>query len=164
MRQIFETVFVLVGLTIVVILIYLFTWIKPAKMGDNDETMQPGISKNEHVYFARNVQSVDDLSPGDVIIYQVINPKEPKPQEFISRVAALPGQTVSIASGSLLVDRKPAAGNVHQSGKIPEDIAEFVVPRQHVFVLYDKREADTRKLSDRLIHVNRIGGKRLFRK
>lgn len=164
MRQFFETIRLTVGIVIIVCLIYLFTWIKPSSMGENDESMMPSIAKRERIYFSRTVHSVTDITPGDVIVYQAVDPKQSKPQEMISRVAALPGQTVSISSGALFVDRKPASGTVHQSGKIPEDIAEFMVPRQFVFVLYDKREIDQRKLTDRLVHVNRILGKRLIRK
>jgi len=158
MRQLIDTLRIVIGLTIIFALIFAFWWIKPAKMGKSDETMQPGIMKDARAYFSRSVRAVDDLKLGDIVLYHKLDPEAGQKQQNISRVVAMPGQRVSITSGSVLIDGEPPAERANQSGQLPVDVPEFTVPRQHVFVLYDKRVADKRKLFERLVHVSRIKG------
>lgn len=163
MRAIFESARLVVGLTIVLVLIYLFYWIKPAQVEENDVTMMPNIGPKQRLYFSRSVQAVEDLKPGDVIIYFGLDPQERQRKDYISRVIAMPGQRVSVISGKLLIDSQPPMGALDQPGQIPSDVPEFMVPREHIFVLYDKRDDDKRQIWQRLVHVSHVEGKRLQR-
>jgi len=163
MREFFESVRLIVGLTLILLLIYGFYWMRPAKMGVDDQSMMPNIKKNQRVYFSRSVHKITDVSPGDIILYYSLDPKEKQRMDYISRIVAVPGQRVAISSGKLIIDGKPPTGTVDQSGIIPNNVAEFMVPREYVFVLYDKRDDDSRKMWQRLVHLSHIEGKRLSR-
>ena len=73
-------------------------------------------------------------------------------------MVGLPGDRIRITNGSLLINGQPPEGEADQSGSIPTELPEFTVPREHVFVLFDKRDSDQRKLYQRLVHIGRIIG------
>lgn len=161
MRQFFETARIVIGLILILLLIYAFYWIKPARTARGDMTMMPLIDQDTRAYFKRAVQKMDDISSGDVVLFRMMNPENLQREQRISRVVALPGDRVRITNGSLLINGQPPEGTADQSGSIPTELTEFTVPREHVFVLFDKRDADKRKLYQRLVHIGRIIGVRI---
>jgi signal peptidase I len=161
MRQFFETVRIVVGLILILLLIYAFYWIKPARTARGDRTMMPLIDQDSRAYFKRTVHSVDDLGSGDVILFRVMNPENHQREQRISRVVGLPGDRIRITNGSLLINGQPPEGEADQSGRVPTELTEFTVPREHVFVLFDKRDTDRRKLYQRLVHIGRVIGVRI---
>jgi signal peptidase I len=164
MREVLETLRIVVGLLLIFALVGAFWLIKPSKMEKADQSMQPTLMADTRVYFWRNVQTIDDLKPGQIILYSSLDPETQQRKSNISRVIAMPGQRVKVGSGKLEIDGKPPAGSLDQPGRIPVDIPEIAVPRQHVFVMYDKRDMDDRRLYERLVHVSRVEGTQLKRK
>jgi signal peptidase I len=158
-----QTIRLLVGAGIVALVVYLVFWIRPARMARNDPTMEPTIRKGKVTYFVRSVRGVQDLQAGDIILYFAPDPASDKPVRQISRVIALPGQRISIMSGAITVDGVAPTGYIKQAGKIPNDIPELVVPREHVFVLFDNRERDLRTMRERLVHVSWVTGKKWYK-
>ena len=163
MKEFFETLRIVGGLLIIFALIWAFWWIKPSKMEKTDQSMQPSLMAGQRAYFCRNVSSMKDLRPGQIILFYSLDAETRERMRNISRVIALPGQRVKVDSGALVIDDEPADGVIDRPGRLPVEIPEFTVPRQHVFVLYDKRDMDDRRLYERLVHVSRIEGTQLKR-
>jgi signal peptidase I len=163
MREILETLRIIVGLLLIFALVGAFWLIKPSKMEKADQSMQPTLMADTRVYFIRNVKTINDLRPGQIILYSTLDPETQQRKSNISRVVAMPDQRVRVDNGKLLIDDKPPEGSLDQPGRIPVDIPEITVPRQHVFVMYDKRDIDDRRLYERLVHVSRVEGTQLKR-
>ncbi|MDP7252190.1 MAG: signal peptidase I [Planctomycetota bacterium] len=158
MRQFLETARIVVGLILILLLIYAFYWIKPARTARGDRSMMPLIDQDTRAYFKRTVRTADDLASGSVVLFRIMNPDNNQREQRISRVVGLPGDRIRITNGSLLINGQPPEGEADQSGSIPTELPEFTVPREHVFVLFDKRDSDQRKLYQRLVHIGRIIG------
>ncbi|MDP6116609.1 MAG: signal peptidase I [Planctomycetota bacterium] len=158
MRQFLETARIVVGLILILLLIYAFYWIKPARTARGDRSMMPLIDQDTRAYFKRTVRTADDLASGNVVLFRIMNPDNNQREQRISRVVGLPGDRIRITNGSLLINGQPPEGEADQSGSIPTELPEFTVPREHVFVLFDKRDSDQRKLYQRLVHIGRIIG------
>jgi signal peptidase I len=158
MRQFLETARIVVGLILILLLIYAFYWIKPARTARGDRSMMPLMDQDTRAYFKRTVRTADDLASGNVVLFRIMNPDNNQREQRISRVVGLPGDRIRITNGSLLINGQPPEGEADQSGSIPTELPEFTVPREHVFVLFDKRDSDQRKLYQRLVHIGRIIG------
>jgi len=163
MKEVLETLRIVFGLLIIFLLIWAFWWIKPSKMEKTDQSMQPSLMAGQRAYFCRNISSMKDLRAGQIILFYSLDAETRERQRNISRVVALPGQRIKVNAGALVINEKPAEGVIDKPGRIPVDIPEFTVPRQHVLVFYDKRDMDDRRLYQRLVHVSRIEGTQLKR-
>ncbi len=109
-----------------------------------ENTLQPG----QYVLVDKLTPRFDDYSRGDIVVF-----KPPTGYEqggdtpFIKRVVGLPGDTITIRDGDVLVNGKglteaytfPGDG-ASQPTEAPPDRAEWVVGPDELFVLGDHRQ------------------------
>ena len=115
--------------------------------------MAPALLPGDHVAVDRNAYRRAGLARGDIVVFRTRDVRRedgtPLPGEYyMSRVVALPGETVRIADGAILVDGRPLgetaglplvrheeAGGVLRPPGAPG--ADYRVPQGSVFVLGD---------------------------
>lgn len=109
-----------------------------------ENTLQPG----EYVLVDKLTPRLDDYSRGDVVVF---TPPAGYDQggntPFIKRVIGLPGDTIDVRDGQVLVNGKPIdepytypGTTPHQPTEAPPDRSEWTIRPDELFVLGDHRE------------------------
>ena len=120
------------------------------------QSMEPNLHDNERVILDKVSYRIGEPARGDIVVF----PVEGEPLPLIKRVIGLPGETVEIRDGRVLIDgvvlREPYA-----SGPTFGNMAQVRVPPDTVFVMGDNRapggSLDSRRLGP--IPLARIRGR-----
>lgn len=107
------------------------------------ESMVPTLEVDDRVLVNKLAYRFGDPERGDVAVFESVEPPvspEDKPSDLIKRIVALPGDTVEVQSGTLLVNGAPQ----DESRLNPElpDTSSYgptTVPEGHVFFIGDNR-------------------------
>ena len=97
----------------------------------------------ESVTAGRHIGDYDSLEYGDVVYYMFSSPftQSDKENLFFSRVVGLPGDTIGIKEGKLIRNGSPVEQSyVAEPNLGEENFPEILVPRDHVYLLHDKRD------------------------
>ena len=91
----------------------------------------------------RHLNGYESLEYGDVVFYMFANATVESDKEnlFFSRVVGLPGDTVGIKNGRLVRNGNPVDESYVTEPNInpEENFPEILIPRDHVYLLHDKR-------------------------
>ena len=109
------------------------------------QSMEPNLHENERVILDKVSYRIGEPSRGDIVVF----PVKGEPLPLIKRVIGLPGETVEVRDGRVLVNgvalREPYA-----SGPTAGNISPVRVPADAVFVMGDNRapggSLDSRRL------------------
>ncbi|MCL2647378.1 MAG: signal peptidase I [Phycisphaerales bacterium] len=95
--------------------------------------MAPAIHQGDHVLVDKLAYQNGPVLRGDVVVFH--NPNN-RSQANIKRVIALPGDTVEISSGRILVNNAPPSSLASTTTR-PADLPRLTVPPGHCFALGD---------------------------
>ena len=99
-------------------------------------SMTPNITEGQRVFVNKTAYIFGNPARGDIIVFH--NPDLNNGQPLIKRVIGLPGETVTIKSGSVYIDGSPLKEPYLKES--PNYIlAGYTVPQNHYFVLGDNR-------------------------
>jgi len=98
-------------------------------------SMQPTLYTGEHVMINKLETLVSLPDRYDIIVCRF----EGTDKNFIKRVVALPGETVEVKDGDVLINDTPLADDIYGRGKRPQDMEKLTVPDGCVFVMGDNR-------------------------
>jgi signal peptidase I len=109
------------------------------------QSMEPNLHENERVILDKVSYRISEPTRGDIVVF----PVEGEPLPLIKRVIGLPGETVEVHDGHVLVNgialREP-----YISGPTTGNMAPVRVPADAVFVMGDNRapggSLDSRRL------------------
>jgi len=120
-------------------------------------SMQPSLHDAERVLVNKLVYRVKEPESQDVIVFRY--PKEPD-RDFIKRVIAVPGQSVEVKNGKVLVDGA-AIDEPYLRTPTHGAFGPQIVPEGTVFVLGDNRNfsLDSRDPEVGFVPVGNIKGK-----
>ena len=116
--------------------------------------MEPTLKPQSTHFLDKSRSGVLSLGRDDLVAYRICDGR--KTQRMFGRVLALPGTTVSVRNGDLLVEgaktgRAPRALGVLKTG--------LLVPRDTVFVSFDSSKGDVVPVSQRLVPYRSIIGR-----
>lgn len=98
-------------------------------------SMQPNLKEGDLVLVNRLVYNFSEPKRGDVIVFQ--NPINPEDVPYIKRIIGLPGDTVLIGQGKVMINgqllSEPYLSVTTQRG------GEFTIPEGEYFVMGDNR-------------------------
>ena len=100
------------------------------------ECMQPHLVTGERVLASKLAYHLGEPRRGQIVIFGY--PKDPK-QIYVKRVIGLPGETVAIQSGSVLINGKLLA-EPYKTYEAHGDMAPHAVPAGQYFVMGDNRD------------------------
>lgn len=118
-------------------------------------SMEETLHKNDRVLVNKLSYRFGDIQRGDVIVFAKPDDAPGNVNDFIKRVIALPGETISFSSGQVLIDGEaldePYAGrhSTFASGRLmdcanePASADYCLVPEGTVFVMGDNRGGST---------------------
>jgi len=121
------------------------------------QSMEPTLENGERVLVVKPELLVGEPERGDVVLI-----RDEDGRDLIKRVAALPGETVSVRGDTVYVDGEPLRG-----ASAGWDLPGFsgvstTVPPGHVYVLGDNRDRSTDSRSFGPVPVDRIKGEAVF--
>lgn len=119
------------------------------------DSMEPTLEEGERVMVVKPELLVGKLERGDVVVFESV---ENEGKELIKRVAALPGETVSVRGDAVYVDGEPLRG-----ADASRDLPGFSgssnpVPPGHLYVLGDNRDASRDSRAFGPVSKDRIKG------
>jgi signal peptidase I len=125
-------------------------------------SMMPALVDQERIFINKFVYrfGIGHVERGDTVVFWF--PGDPS-KSYIKRVIGLPGDTVAVDRGTVLVNGKPL-----QEDYVPAEYrdrlssARQVIPEDHFFVLGDHRSSSNDSRSWGPLHRRHIYGKAVF--
>ncbi len=137
------------------------------KVDDQFRSMEPRLTRGDHVWVNRHLNQPEQFTYGDIIMYERSARRRTSYNYEFARVIGKPGDVVKMEQHRVyraervdgrLGEMAVVTEHYTQAHQRPNDFAEFIVPRNSVFVLYDDR--GTRPdLRDLIIPARAIVGK-----
>ena len=107
-------------------------------------SMIPTLEIGDRVLVNKFIYRFTDPKRGDIIVFRSVDGSN---EDLIKRVVALPGDTVAVRHGTLILNGKPQK-EPYTNKNLPDRsfYAQITVPKGHVFVMGDNRgnSADSR--------------------
>ena len=128
-----------------------------ARIRVDGTSMEPNLHTGEYVIINKFAYKLGQANPGDVIVFHF--PGDPR-QEYIKRVIGLPGDTVQVTNGHVLVNGSPIQEPYIATR--PDYQGTWVVPPDSLFVLGDNRNNSSDSHSWGTVPFNYVIGKALF--
>ncbi len=144
---------------VIAVVVILFIY-QPVKV--EGTSMMPALVDQERIFINKFVYrfGIGEVERGDTVVFWF--PGDPS-KSYIKRVIGLPGDTVEVSSGAVIVNGKtlvedyvPAEYRDHMSSP------RQVVPADHFFVLGDHRSSSNDSRSWGPVHRRHIYGKAVF--
>jgi signal peptidase I len=120
----------LVALVIIITVLY-----EPVRV--EGTSMQPGLSDQDRLFIDKFFFHFEKINRGDVVVFHY--PRDPE-KSYIKRVIALPGDSISIHQGHVIVDGRPVDESyVPRRYRDSGSMGEMIVPTGQYFVMGDHR-------------------------
>jgi signal peptidase I len=133
--------------------------IQPVKV--EGTSMQPRLVDQERIFVNRFIYRFEDIHRGDVVVFWY--PRDTN-KSFIKRVLAVPGDTIEIRRGVVIVDGNEVdEPYLKPEFRDHESFAKIVVPPDQFFVLGDHRNSSNDSRNWGFVPRNLIYGKAVFR-
>jgi signal peptidase I len=152
----FRDLFLSVLIAIVVIL-FLY---QPVKV--EGTSMMPSLQNDERIFINKFVYrfGISDIGRGDTVVF--LYPGDPT-KSYIKRVIGIPGDTIEIDNGKVIVNKKPIAEPyVAEDNRDQITMALKTVPTDQYFVLGDHRSSSNDSRSWGWVPRQNIYGKAVF--
>lgn len=120
-------------------------------------SMVPTFEGGEFVIVSKLSYKLGEPERGDILVFH--QPRDPD-EDYIKRVIGLPGETVRVNDGQVLID-----GQVLEEAYInaaPTYTGSWVVPEEMIFVLGDNRNNSSDSHSWGALSMNNVIGKAVF--
>ena len=152
----FRDLFLSVLIAIVVIL-FLY---QPVKV--EGTSMMPSLQNDERIFINKFVYrfGISDIGRGDTVVF--LYPGDPT-KSYIKRVIGIPGDTIEIDNGKVIVNKKPIAEPyVAEDNRDQMTMPFKIVPPDQYFVLGDHRSSSNDSRSWGWVPRQNIYGKAVF--
>jgi signal peptidase I len=144
---------------LVAVLVIVFV-VQPVKV--EGTSMLPHLHDGERIFINKFIYRFDRIERGDIVVFWYPNDPE---KSFIKRVIGLPGETVSVHNGVVLVNGRPIEEPYidspyhHRS----ENMAGVSVKNHYYFVMGDNRDASNDSRQWGTVPEKYVYGKAIFR-
>jgi signal peptidase I len=102
-------------------------------------SMLPTLEENDRVLVNKLSYDLHDVSRGDIVVFETPSPAEGQIRDLIKRVVGLPGETVEVRDGHVLIDGRTLQEPYLASGVTTGPLEPQKVPPDHYFVMGDNR-------------------------
>lgn len=99
-----------------------------------EESMSPELLPEDYI-FALKVKN--EIKRGDIVVFK----NEEKGIDVVKRVVGLPGETISSADGSVLINNEPLSND--WATTITDDFIKYEIEDSELFVIGDNRKLST---------------------
>jgi signal peptidase I len=119
------------------------------------QSMEPNLHNNERLIIEKLSYRLHAPVRGDIVVLRRPNRST---EPLIKRVVGLPGETVSVQGGQVLINGAPLQ-EPYLTQQTWGDMSPRLVPEEHVFVLGDNRSASNDSRSFGMVPFDDIIGK-----
>ena len=138
-------------------------------------SMEDTLHEDDRVLVNKLSYRFGDIERGDVIVFSKPDNAPGQINDFIKRVIALPGETISFSNGQVLIEGVPYSepyvgsnrtfinGRLMDCANNPPAVDHCLVPEGTVFVMGDNREGSTDSRTFGPIDVDSIVGRAFFK-
>ena len=102
-------------------------------------SMEPTLLPGDRVLVSKFTYRFGQPDPGDVIVFAAPQARDVAEQDFIKRIVAVPGMSVEVENGKLLIDGKVQTETYIKPDNINSNFGPSTVPAGKVFVMGDNR-------------------------
>jgi signal peptidase I len=148
------------GLAVVIAVILIVFIYQPVKV--EGTSMMPALTDQERIFINKFTYrfGIGTIERGDMVVFWF--PLD-KSKSYIKRVIGIPGDTVEIDEGQVIVNGKPLLENyVPESYRDRQSLAPSKVPADQYFVLGDHRSSSNDSRAWGTVHRDYIYGKAVF--
>jgi signal peptidase I len=128
-----------------------------ARVRVDGSSMIPTLQNGEFVLVNRLAYRLGDMQRGDIIVFRSINEND---LDLIKRIIGLPGDTVLVQNGQVLVNGQPLSEPYIAAP--PRYSGEWRVPEGHLFVLGDNRNDSSDSHQWGLLPLENVIGKAIL--
>lgn len=150
----------LVLLVVFWIVLWLQSYFRIWRVDGATDYMSPVIQPDSFLHYDPTVREIHQIRPKDIILYKQMDGGALK--TYIGRVIAKEGQSVSIRGGEVFVNNQPFPEEyIGMDERDPDErFEEITIPKDHLFVLVDRRsrKEDSRKFGP--IHISCVMGRK----
>lgn len=100
-------------------------------------SMEPNLLDKSAVLVNRFIYRVSEPRRGDLVVVRY--PGDPEQTSYVKRVIGLPGETVTLAGGHVLIDGRALTESYLDSSAVSEPAATYAVPTGQYFTMGDNR-------------------------
>lgn len=139
-------------------------FIRPVNVMGN--SMEPTLSSGERAFVSRVAYKRVSPERGDIVVFKSkLKDSKGKSKILIKRVIALPGETIKIDEGRIIVDGKELVDNVSLEGMEGYNMSERVVDNGCYFCVGDNRlhSTDSRSPDVGNVPIKKILGRVVYR-
>jgi len=130
-------------------------------------SMENTLKPNDYLFVSRQAYRLfGKPQRGDIIVFQSDLPlNESKNKLLIKRIIALPGDTIAIKDGFVILNGEAITEEYTKDGYTKGDMEEVTVPEGHIFTMGDNRQnsTDSRQASVGMVDIKSVKGKAVFR-
>ena len=142
MNKYFSFVFEVVKITVIALLIVLplrYFLFQPFFV--NGQSMEPNFSQNDYLIIDEMSYRLGDPERGDIVVFKY--PEDPS-KRFIKRVIGLPGETVDVSNGQVIINGKDGSKVLDETGYLPYNVfttgnVKISMREDEYFVMGDNR-------------------------
>jgi signal peptidase I len=103
-------------------------------------SMEPTLGVGDRVLVNKLSYDLHDVNRGDLVVFERPDGGEDGIKDLIKRVIGLPGETVEIRDGAVLVDDRVLDEPYLADDEVLADFAPTQIPEDEVFVMGDNRD------------------------
>jgi signal peptidase I len=103
-------------------------------------SMEPTLAVGDRVLVNKLSYDLHDENRGDLVVFERPDGSAGEIKDLIKRVIGLPGETVEIRDGAVLIDGRVLDEPYLADDEVLADFAPVTVPDDHVFVMGDNRD------------------------
>lgn len=150
----FRDLFIAVALALAIIT---FVY-QPVKV--EGTSMTPGLADQERIFINKFIYKFSSIERGDIVVFRF--PRDTR-KSFIKRVVGLPGETVEIRRGTVLVNDQPLLEPyLTEEDRDQSNSPRMRLPAGQYFVLGDRRRSSNDSRTWGTVHRDYIYGKAVF--
>ena len=133
-----------------------------------EHSMENTLKQNDYMFVSRRYYTWfrHEMKRGDIIVFKSdLTTVTGSEKLLVKRIIALPGDTVSISDGKVLVNGEASDDSFTKDGYTGGEMAEVTVPEGRIFVMGDNRQnsTDSRSAVVGFVDINTVKGKVVFR-
>lgn len=149
----------------VVVSVVILQFVKPTIV--REHSMENTLKENDYIFVSRQAYTFFGApEQGDIIVFRSeLKTETGGDKLLVKRIIAVPGDTVSIQNGSVILNGEVLTENYTKDGYTSSEMEEVTVPEGYLFAMGDNRQnsMDSRDSRIGMVPVDSVMGKAFFR-
>lgn len=152
-------------LVAIAISVIVMQFIKPTIV--REHSMEETLRENDYILLSRQAYGLfGEPQRGDIVVFESsLKTQDGGNKLLVKRIIAIPGDTISIEGGWVIINEKPVEEEYIKDGYTATEMEAVSIPEGYLFAMGDNRQnsMDSRDSRVGLIALDTVVGKAFFR-